>query len=247
MVSAAGKELRCGVGTGAPWCLCGVRHRHVVKSAFVRAAQSCLGCQSSRIRHGSIGSVRTHTTVTRAANPTTSSKETIQPPLGTAPPVNLDIDPSGSIALIADSINVIKDGENVKQVPDDKVHVIDLKANPPKAIGTITMGKQPSGLSINPAGTLALVANREDKSISVLSINRTAVKLIDTVAMGDSVSHATFTPDGKRALAVKFPAHKISLLNVEGEKVTYRKLDLPTGLWPFNVAVAPGGRIPLTA
>jgi len=97
-----------------------------------------LGCQSSRIRHGSIGSVRTHTTVTRAANPTTSSKETIQPPLGTAPPVNLDIDPSGSIALIADSINVIKDGENVKQVPDDKVHVIDLKANPPKAIGTIT-------------------------------------------------------------------------------------------------------------
>ena len=54
------------------------------------------------------------------------------------PPVNLDIDPSGSIALIADSINVIKDGENVKQVPDDKVHVIDLKANPPKAIGTIT-------------------------------------------------------------------------------------------------------------
>ena len=59
-------------------------HRHVVKSACVRTAQPCLGCQSSRIHHGSIGSVRTHTTVTRAANPTASSKETIQPPLGTA-------------------------------------------------------------------------------------------------------------------------------------------------------------------
>jgi hypothetical protein len=96
------------------------------------------------------------------------------------PPVNLDIDPSGSIALVADSINVIKEGEGLKQVPDDKVHVIDLKANPPKAIGTVAVGKQPSGLSINPAGTLALVANREDKSISVLSIKGAEVKLIDT-------------------------------------------------------------------
>jgi hypothetical protein len=41
-----------------------------------------LGCRSSRIHHGSIGSVCTHTTVARAA-PTTSSKGTIQPSLGT--------------------------------------------------------------------------------------------------------------------------------------------------------------------
>ena len=163
------------------------------------------------------------------------------------PPVNLDIDPTGSIALVADSVNVIKDGDSLKQVPDDKVHVIDLKANPPKAIGAVTVGKQPSGLSINPAGDLALVANREDKSISVLSIKGTEVKLIDTIAMGDSVAHVTFTPDGKRALAVKFPAHKVSLLDVSGDKVTYTKLDLPTGLWPYNVSVAPGGKIALTA
>jgi DNA-binding beta-propeller fold protein YncE len=143
---------------------------------------------------------------------------------------------------------VIKDGESLKQVPEDKVHVIDLKANPPKAIGTVTVGKQPSGLSINPAGTLALVANRGGNSISVLSIKGTEVNLIDTIAMGDSVAHATFTPDGKRALALKFPAHKVSLLDVAGDTVTYNnKLDLPTGLWPFNVAVAPSGKIALTA
>src|SRR5713101_2557684 len=163
------------------------------------------------------------------------------------PPVNLDIDPTGSIALVADSVNVIKDGDALKQVPDDKVHVVDLKANPPKAIATITVGKQPSGLSINPAGDLALVANREDKSISVLSIKGTEVKLIDTIAMGDSVAHATFMPDGKRALAVKFPAHKVSLLDVAGDKVTPTKIDLPAGLWPYNVAVAPGGKIALTS
>src|SRR5262249_23908355 len=80
MVPAAGKELRCGVGSGAPWCLCGVRHRSVAKSACVRAAQSCLECRSSRIHYGSVGSVCTLTTVTRAANPTPSLKETIRSP-----------------------------------------------------------------------------------------------------------------------------------------------------------------------
>ena len=163
------------------------------------------------------------------------------------PPVNLDIDPTGSIALVADSMNVIKEGDTWKQVPDDKLHVIDLKAKPPKLVETISVGKQPSGLSINPAGTLALVANREDKSISVLSIKGTQVKLIDTVAMGDSVAHVIFTPDGKRALAVKFPVHKVALLNVEGEKVTYSKTDMPVGLWPYNVVVAPSGKIALTS
>ena len=163
------------------------------------------------------------------------------------PPVNLDIDSTGSIALVADSMNVIKEGDTWKQVPDDKLHVIDLKAKPPKLVETISVGKQPSGLSINPAGTLALVANREDKSISVLSIKGTQVKLIDTVAMGDSVAHVIFTPDGKRALAVKFPVHKVALLNVEGEKVTYSKTDMPVGLWPYNVVVAPSGKIALTS
>jgi DNA-binding beta-propeller fold protein YncE len=163
------------------------------------------------------------------------------------PPVNLDIDPTGSVALVADSVNLIKDGDNLKQVPDDKVHVIDLKANPPKAVGSVTVGKQPSGLSISPDGKLALVANREDKSISVLSIKGTDVKLVDTVPMGDVVAHVTFTPDGKRALAVKFPTHKVTLLDVAGEKVTPTKIDLPTGLWPYNAAVTPDGKIALTS
>ncbi len=163
------------------------------------------------------------------------------------PPVNLDIDPSGSIALVADSVDVTKDGEALKQVPDNKVYVIDLKASPPKLAATVTVGKQPSGLSISPSGKMALVANRGDNSISVLSINGTDVKVTDTVALPDSVAHVVFTPDGKRALAVRFPAHKISVLDIAGDKVTYNKVDLPTGQWPYNVVVAPSGKIALTS
>jgi DNA-binding beta-propeller fold protein YncE len=163
------------------------------------------------------------------------------------PPMNLDIDPTGSVALVADSMDVTKDGDALKMGFDNKVYVIDLKANPPKLAATVTVGKQPSGLSINPAGNLALVTNRADGTISVLSVKGTDVKVLDTVALGDSVTHVAFTPDGKRAIAAKYTTHKVSLLDVAGDKVTYNKLDLPTGLWPYNVAVAPSGKIALTA
>ena len=163
------------------------------------------------------------------------------------PPVNLDIDPSGSIALVADSVDVIKDGDALKQVPDNKIYVIDLKSSPPKLAATVTGGKQPSGLSISPDGKMALVGNRGDNSVSVLSINGTDVKVTDTIAFPDAVAHVVFTPDGKRALAVRFPAHKISVLDIAGDKVTYNKVDIATGLWPYNVVVTPNGKLALTA
>src|SRR6202795_2300496 len=121
------------------------------------------------------------------------------------PPVNLDIDPTGSVALVTDSVDVVKDGDALKQVPDNKLYVIDLKASPPRLAATLTGGKQPSGLNISPSGKMALVANRGDNSISVLSIDGTDVKITDTVAMPDSVAHVMFTPDGSRALGVRFP------------------------------------------
>jgi DNA-binding beta-propeller fold protein YncE len=163
------------------------------------------------------------------------------------PPVNLDIDPTGSVALVANSTDIVKDGDTLKQVPDNKIFVIDLKANPPKLAATVTGGKQPSGLSFSPDGKMALVANRADNSISVLSVNGTDVKVTDTISFPDSVAHVVFTPDGKHALAERFPAHKVSVLDVDGGKVSYNKVDLPTGQWPYNVVVTPDSKIALTA
>jgi DNA-binding beta-propeller fold protein YncE len=163
------------------------------------------------------------------------------------PPVNLAIDPTNSVAIIADSMNAVQDGNNWKQVPDNKIYVIDLKAKPAKLVATIEGDKQPSGLSINAAGNLALVANRAAKSISVLSIHGTDVKLIGNVDMGDEVSSVVFTPDGKHALASKPSANKVALLDVDGDKVSYAKRDLPTGIFSYNVVISPSGSIALTA
>jgi DNA-binding beta-propeller fold protein YncE len=163
------------------------------------------------------------------------------------PPVNLDIAPDGSIALVADSVTLVKEGDALKQQLNDKIWVIDLKANPPQLAAAVTGAKQPSGLSISPSGNLALVANRAEKSISVLSIKGTDVKVIETIPMGDEISQVVFTPDGKRALATKFAAHKVAVLEVNGDKVTDAKTDVTVGLWPYNIVVAPDGKIALTA
>ena len=162
------------------------------------------------------------------------------------PPTNLAITPDQKLAIVANSVDWQKDGDDWKQVPDNKLYVIDLTTSPPAHIATVDVGKQPSGLSINKAGNLALIANRADNSISVLSISGKEVKLVDTVPMGEQVAHVAFTPDGKRALVAKFPGHKIAVLNVDGQKATYDKYDMTVGLWPYNVDVVPDGSIALT-
>ena len=163
------------------------------------------------------------------------------------PPVNLAITPDERLAIVANSMDWVQDGANWKPVPDTKVYVFNLKTSPPSHVATIQIGKQPSGLAINPAGNLALVANRNDKSISVLSIQGNDVKLIDTVPMGDEVASVAITPDGKRALVTKFAAHKIALLEINGQKVTDAKHDMPVGLWPYNVGVTPDGKVGISA
>ena len=163
------------------------------------------------------------------------------------PPVNLAITPDESLALVASSMDAEKDGAVWKMVPDNKLFVIDLTTNPPALIDTVTVGKQPSGLSINRAGNLALVTNRADNSIGVLRIAGKKVTVIDTVVIGEMVTHVVFTPDGKRAMAAKFPGSKLALLDVNGEKVTYTKQDIPVGLWPYNFDIAPDGKLALSA
>ena len=166
------------------------------------------------------------------------------------PPTNLAITPNRELALVANSVNSAEKDGKFAFASDDRMFVIDLKANPPAVIATLTLGKKPSGMAINAAGTLALVTNRDDGTISVLSIAGKEVKVTDTVTIGagaDDVSAVTIAPDGKRALAAKSAANKIALLTIDGGKVTYGKEDLPANNYPYNVAIAPNGKIALIA
>jgi DNA-binding beta-propeller fold protein YncE len=167
------------------------------------------------------------------------------------PPTNLAITPDNKLALVASSIDVVKDGDNWKNTPDNKLYVIDLTASPPAVITTLQVGKQPSGLAINRAGNLALVANRADNSVSVLSISGKNVSVVGTVALAPADAPAqqpsavAITPDGKHALVAKALANKVALLDIDGTTLTYRGYDMVTGLFPYNVQVTADGRLAL--
>ena len=167
------------------------------------------------------------------------------------PPTNLAITPDNKLALVANSVDVAKDGDNLKTVPDNKLYVIDLTTSPPAVITTLQVGKQPSGLAINRAGNLALVANRADNSVTVLSISGKNVSIVGTVAFAPADAPAqqpsavAITPDGKRALVAKALANKVALLDIDGTTVTYKGYDMVTGLFPYNVQVMADGKLAL--
>ncbi len=158
------------------------------------------------------------------------------------PPTNLQVTPDGRLGLLANSV-VTKEANGVwTAAPDDKLTVVDLDANPPKLLATITVGAQPSGLAIARDGKLALVANRAGKSVSVLTIDGTTVRQVAEVPIGDEVAAVAITPDRKRGFVVKNAVNRIGVLAIDGDKVSYDKaLDLPAGLTPYNVEVTPDG------
>jgi len=86
------------------------------------------------------------------------------------PPQNVAIAPDESIVLV--SANMKPDPADPKKlVPDNRLTVLDLKGNPPAVIATLETGLGPAGISINRAGTLALVANRNDGTVSIFTIS----------------------------------------------------------------------------
>lgn len=167
------------------------------------------------------------------------------------PPTNLAITPSRDLALVAVSMKGEAKDNGFAAVPDNRLFVVDLKANPPAVAATLNLGKSPSGLAISADGKWALVCNRGDGTISVLSIASKEVKVTDTVTVGtaaDSVSAVAIAPDGKRALALKSAANKVAVLAVDNGKVTYSdKQDLPANNYPYNVVIAPNGKLALVA
>lgn len=176
------------------------------------------------------------------------------------PPVNLAITRDQRLALVANSLDWVQDGDSWKETPDNKIYVIDLTVSPLAQIATIEAGKQPSGMAINQGGTLALVANRADDTVSVLKLDGMKVTLAGSVSLAGAPSTpggttpaagpsaVAITPDGKHALVAKTLANRVVLLDIDGDKVTYAQVggknyDMTTGLNPLNVQIAPDGKL----
>jgi DNA-binding beta-propeller fold protein YncE len=161
------------------------------------------------------------------------------------PPQSVAVAPDESFALVT-SANAIDPADPTKVTLNDKLTVIDLQSNPPRATATLTAGKGAAGVSINRAGNLALVANRSEGTVSVFTIDGKTLTPAGKIELGgdkSGPSHVVFSPDGKTALVSRDGDSKISLLSVDGGKVTYAKRDLSAGIRPYSIEMSPSGDV----
>jgi DNA-binding beta-propeller fold protein YncE len=159
------------------------------------------------------------------------------------PPLSVAVTPDESLAIVTAS-NKVDPADPKKQAPNNQVTVIDVKANPPKVLATLEAGKGAAGLSINRAGTLALVSNLVDGTVSVFTIQGKTVTPAGTVEVGGEKAGGgmvAITPDGKWALVSRNNDNKVSVLSIEGSKVEYTKRDMVPGLRPIVMDVAGNG------
>jgi 6-phosphogluconolactonase (cycloisomerase 2 family) len=165
------------------------------------------------------------------------------------PPSSVAIARDESFALVTGA-SKIDPADPKKTVPDDKLTVIDLKASPPKVTAQLQAGLGAAGVSINRAGTLALVANRSEGTVSVFSIAGNALTPVGKVNLGDDKSgpsHVAIAPDGKTALVTRDGDNKISVLSIDGNKVEHTKRDISAGLRPYGLVIHPNGKVAMVA
>jgi hypothetical protein len=178
-----------------------------------------------------------------SASPPKEIAEVQAPASVVGPPFSVAVAPDESFALVTGATKV-DPNDATKTVPDDKLSVIDLKASPPKVSATLQAGLGAAGVSINRAGTLALVANRNEGTVSVFTIANGTLTPAGKVKLGDEKSGPSavvFTKDGASALVTRDGDSRISVLSVEGSKVEATKRDIFAGLRPYSIDMAANG------
>ena len=161
------------------------------------------------------------------------------------PPQSVAISRDESFALVTGAFKV-DPADKKKAVPDNKLSVIDLKTKPPAVIATLEAGLGAAGVSINRAGTLALVANRSEGTVSVFTIAGNKLTPAGKIQLGDSKSgpsHVVFTPDDKSALVTRDGDHRVSILSVDGTKVEDSKKFMVGGVRPYSIDVSANGNV----
>ena len=170
---------------------------------------------------------------------------TVEAPHSVAgPPLSVAITPDERLGLVA-SAQRIDQVNLARTIPDNRLSVIDLRATPPVVVQTLEAGAGASGVSVNRAGTLALVANRNAGTVSVFRIAEGRLAPVSTLTIAppaSGTSHVQFTPDGRSALVTRDGDFFVTVLRVEGENVTLAGRDITVGVRPYGMGITPDGR-----
>lgn len=158
----------------------------------------------------------------------------------TQDPVAVAVNPQGTRVYVTMTINPGLVNE------DGLVKIIDAGAN--TAIGTVDVGRQPSGLAINRAGTKLYVANRGDPfdagadSVSVITLSNNSVQ---DVAVGDKPTAVAVSPSGARVYVANSgdfannANDTVTVINATNNQVLGGPITV--GDNPVGIAVTPAG------
>ena len=158
-------------------------------------------------------------------------------------PYNMVVSPLGKIAITADNGNAGAADGNI-----DTVTVIDIEANPPRAIDKVVIGDGPEGIAVSPDGKLAvavlLKGTNASKDAFFYNRNATVVGLkidgkkvtksneVDVRGLPEGVA---FSKDGKYIYVGNFIDQDLSILRVEGDQIINTGVLIPLPGHPASI------------
>jgi DNA-binding beta-propeller fold protein YncE len=160
------------------------------------------------------------------------------------PPTIVGVAPDSSFVIVTNG-QKFDPANPTKFILDDTVSVIDLKdPTNPQVIQTIKAGDGASGVAINRAGTLALVAATGEGTISVYSIKSKTLTLVDKLQLDAKAGpvDVNIAPDGKTALVTQRRGNGMWRLAIQGTKVTDTGVMYGTGGNPYGSVIGLDGR-----
>lgn len=160
------------------------------------------------------------------------------------PPTSIAVARDGSFGIVTAS-KQFDPADSSKFVTNNKVSVIDLKdPKNPQVVQTIEAGAGATGVSINRAGTLALVAGVDDGTLTVFTVANkrlTPVGKLQLEVKPGPVDVA-ISPDGKSALVTQRYGTGVWRLAIDGTKVTDTGVFYPTGGQPYGAVFSHDGK-----
>jgi DNA-binding beta-propeller fold protein YncE len=159
------------------------------------------------------------------------------------PPEAVAVSRDESVAIVTDAQKV-NPADPMHPLDNDQVSVIDLsRPSQPRVLETVASGLGASGVTMNRAQTLVLVAAKMEDAIIVLRLSGRKLTRVGRVELGKGAAptDVVFAPDGRHAYVVAQGLNKIMELQVDGAKVTLTGQDVATGKTPYGASVTPDG------
>jgi DNA-binding beta-propeller fold protein YncE len=140
-------------------------------------------------------------------------------------PYGLDISADGSVAVVA---NIGIGGGDA-----DTISVIDMKAQPPRVVDTITVGQTPEGIKLSPDGKLCAVvvmngSNKATESpffagngkLVLFRVNGTRLSRVAEAPIGRWSQGAAFSTDGRTILVGNMVENDLQVLRLNGDTLS---------------------------